>query len=124
MSEFDIPLNTPQGQGLLGAQDLIAEEAFSVVPEGNVSLAAPNLSANLPVTDPCEIPDPGVLFVGGVLPVNAFTVNSESVAPTPIVTIRWDGRVEVNPAFTVDEAARAFWDAVIAMNPIWKEKTP
>jgi len=35
----------------------------------------------------------------------------------PIVTIRFDGRIDVNPAFTVEQAARAFWDAVIRMNP-------
>jgi hypothetical protein len=28
MDEFDIPLNTPEGQRLLGARDVIAEEAF------------------------------------------------------------------------------------------------
>jgi len=27
--EFDIPLNTPEGQRLLGARDVIAEEAFA-----------------------------------------------------------------------------------------------
>jgi hypothetical protein len=42
----------------------------------------------------------------------------------PIVTIRFDGRVEVNPAFTVDEAARAFWDAVIRLNPHTEIQTP
>ena len=35
----------------------------------------------------------------------------------PIVTIRFDGRIDVNPAFTLEEAARAFWDAVIRLNP-------
>jgi hypothetical protein len=35
----------------------------------------------------------------------------------PIVTIHYDGRVEINPAFTVDEAARAFWGAVLLLNP-------
>ena len=29
-----------------------------------------------------------------------------------IVSISHDGKVDVNPEFTVDEAARAFWDAV------------
>jgi hypothetical protein len=29
-----------------------------------------------------------------------------------IVSITHDGQVTVNPEFTVDEAARAFWDAV------------
>jgi len=32
-----------------------------------------------------------------------------------IVSIHADGRVEVNPKFTVDEAARVFWDAVKAL---------
>jgi len=41
---------------------------------------------------------------------------------TPIVTIYGDGRVELGPGaehhYQVDEAARAFWDAVIAVNPL------
>jgi len=41
---------------------------------------------------------------------------------SPIVTIYHDGRVEVNPLYTLDEAANAFWRTVIDLNPIWKEK--
>ena len=33
------------------------------------------------------------------------------------VTIHNDGRVEVHDGFTADEAARAFWDAVVGMAP-------
>jgi hypothetical protein len=57
MSELDIPLNTPEGQRLLGARDVIAEEAFR--------LPEPILC----VTDPCEIPYTGALVVAGPLPV-------------------------------------------------------
>lgn len=35
-----------------------------------------------------------------------------------IVRIHMDGRVEINPKHTLDEAAKAFWDAVIKMNPM------
>ncbi len=35
----------------------------------------------------------------------------------PLVTIHCDGRVDVNPAFTLDEAAMAFWEAVRKLNP-------
>ena len=30
----------------------------------------------------------------------------------PLVTVYFDGRVEVNPQYTMDEAAAAFWEAV------------
>lgn len=39
----------------------------------------------------------------------------------PIVTIRPDGAVEVNPKYETTEAAKAFWDAVREMNPIMQE---
>jgi len=100
--ERDTPLNTPAGQILLGARDVIAEEAFRVV------------------TDPCDIPDPGQRPVVPILitplpsGTGAFMIRN---GPEPIFTIHFDGRIEVNPAFTVDEAARAFWDAVARMNP-------
>jgi hypothetical protein len=35
----------------------------------------------------------------------------------PIVTIHHDGRVILNANFPLDEAARAFWDTVIRLNP-------
>jgi hypothetical protein len=34
-----------------------------------------------------------------------------------IVTFHRDGRVEINPKYSADEAAKAFWNAVIRMNP-------
>jgi hypothetical protein len=40
---------------------------------------------------------------------HALVVHHESGAP--LVTIHCDGRVEINPAFTLDEATLAFWDA-------------
>lgn len=43
----------------------------------------------------------------------AFITGSGKVA----VTFHPDGRVEVGPDFTPDEAAKVFWEAVIAMNP-------
>ena len=39
---------------------------------------------------------------------------------TPIVTLYADGRVHVDPDYPLDQAARAFWDAVIQSNPILK----
>jgi hypothetical protein len=37
-----------------------------------------------------------------------------------IVTIRRDGAIEVNPKYTVDEAAKAFWDAVMQTAGTWR----
>jgi hypothetical protein len=37
-----------------------------------------------------------------------------------IVTVRADGTVEVNPKYTVDEAAKAFWDAVMKTAGTWR----
>ena len=34
-----------------------------------------------------------------------------------IFTVFTDGHVELNPEFTVDECARAFWDAVFRLRP-------
>jgi hypothetical protein len=113
--ERDTLLNNPEGQLLLGARDLIAEEAFRVV------------------TDPCDISDlgrpvfldpgslvigglsPGSLVIGGALPVGGFSIHHP--AGDVIFTLHFDGRVEINPAYAVEEAARAFWDAVIRLNP-------
>jgi hypothetical protein len=39
---------------------------------------------------------------------------------TPIVTLYADGRMHVDPGYSLDQAARAFWDAVIQSNPILK----
>jgi hypothetical protein len=38
-----------------------------------------------------------------------------------IVSIHPDGRIEINPKYTTDEAAKAFWEAVIRMNPFQPE---
>jgi hypothetical protein len=58
--------------------------------------------------DGCEV-SVGHLVAGGVQAhyLALFAVNAE-----PIVRIHLDGRVEVDPRYTVDDAARAFWDAV------------
>lgn len=114
MSEFDIPLNTPEGQRLLGARDVIAEEAFTIIVEGKVGGDATNPSAILHVTDPGEIPVEGPINFA-VFGPGAFSIHHTS--GDPIFAIHADGRLEINPAFTVDEAARAFWDAVIRLNP-------
>ena len=57
----------------------------------------------------------GAVGVGTAAPVGSFQIVHDS--GEPIVTIYLDGRVEVNPAFTVDDAARAFWEAVKQLNP-------
>lgn len=36
---------------------------------------------------------------------------------SPIVTLHPDGRVEIDPRSTVNDAARQFWEAVRAMSP-------
>lgn len=36
----------------------------------------------------------------------------------PIVVLHHDGRVEINPKYSTTDAAKAFWDAVLEMNPI------
>jgi len=41
-----------------------------------------------------------------------FAINAD-----PIVTIHSDGRVNINPKYSTDEAAQAFWDAVRRMGP-------
>lgn len=57
-----------------------------------------------------------------------YTSNSNSLytaivtSPTTLkifdaVTIHQDGRVEVNPKYTTDEAAKLFWDAVVRIAP-------
>jgi hypothetical protein len=38
-----------------------------------------------------------------------------------IVTFHRDGRVEINPKYSAEEAAKAFWNAVIRMNPFQQE---
>lgn len=49
------------------------------------------------------------------------SLNFVTVEHNPIVTIHGDGRVELGADaerhYQADEAARAFWDAVIAFNP-------
>jgi hypothetical protein len=53
---------------------------------------------------------------------DANTTISFSSVPTSLVifdavTIHQDGRVEVNPKYTTDEAAQKFWEAVIKLAP-------
>ncbi|HEY1964778.1 MAG TPA: hypothetical protein VGG59_07600 [Acidobacteriaceae bacterium] len=49
-------------------------------------------------------------FIGDPSISAAFEIRSATA--DPLVTIHMDGRVELNPAIPVDEAARAFWNAV------------
>jgi len=42
-----------------------------------------------------------------------FSCNNEA-----IVTIKPDGEIEINPKYTITEAAKAFWDVVIQTNPL------
>lgn len=41
----------------------------------------------------------------------------------PLVVIHPDGTVELSPNATLDEAARAFWDAVKSMQPTLDQRT-
>jgi hypothetical protein len=69
--------------------------------------------------EPFSAHDAGT-FIALASPLTHASLQISSSVGAPIVTIHHDGRVEVNPAYTTDEVARAFWDAVIEMNPIWK----
>lgn len=56
--------------------------------------------------------------------ISTATLSFANAAGTA-VTIHPDGRVEVNPKFSTDEAAQAFWDAVKALAPqMFKHITP
>ena len=66
--------------------------------------------------------DPNQTSINLVSPFTPGNLQISGADAEPIVTIHWSGRVEVNPKYTVDDAARAFWDAVIAMNPLWKKE--
>lgn len=57
----------------------------------------------------------GAILIGIPAPTGAFAIRNQS--GEAIVTIYHDGRVVVNPAFLVDDAAAAFWEAVIRLNP-------
>jgi hypothetical protein len=50
----------------------------------------------------------------------SFAVSSSG--GEPIFTIHHDGAVAVNPKYATDDAALAFWEAVIRLNPFRKEK--
>jgi hypothetical protein len=50
-------------------------------------------------------------FVVG-LPQHPLLLQIQASDSRVIVSIAHDGQVIVNPEFTVDEAAKAFWDAV------------
>jgi len=55
----------------------------------------------------------GAILMGSVAAAEAtaeFQISKSN--SDPIVTIRADGTVVLNPNYTPDEAARAFWDAV------------
>lgn len=41
----------------------------------------------------------------------------------PMVTIRPDGRLEFGPDYHPDDAARAFWDAVLRLQPTLEQQT-
>ena len=40
------------------------------------------------------------------------------LANDPIVIIKPDGDIWINPKYTTTEGAKAFWDMVIQMNPL------
>lgn len=47
---------------------------------------------------------------------NSFTIEpiqSRSLVIFDVVTIHRDGRVDINPKYTTDEAAKKFWEAVV-----------
>ena len=61
------------------------------------------------------------IFVALSSPLKPGNLQIAGSAGEPIVTIHHDGRVDVNPLYSLNEAANAFWLAVIEMNPIWKK---
>jgi hypothetical protein len=48
----------------------------------------------------------------GIISASSLNSFSLSVGGEPIVTFKPDGTVEVNPKYTIDDAARRFWDMV------------
>lgn len=55
------------------------------------------------------------------------TFRLESLQPTCLkifdaITIHRDGRVEIDPKYTTDEAAKMFWDAVQKISPNFLQK--
>jgi hypothetical protein len=73
--------------------------------------------------EPFSAHDAGT-FIALTSPLTPGNLQISGSTGAPIVTIHHDGRVELNPAYSLDEAARAFWDAVIEMNPVWRVKAP
>ncbi len=59
-----------------------------------------------------DVPAGNLVFQSG-----CGTINGKMQMPEPIVTITAFGEVIVNPKFSMDEAAKAFWDAVKRCNP-------
>lgn len=53
---------------------------------------------------------------------NTFVMPPTTLNIFDAVTIHQDGRVEVNPKYTTDEAAKLFWDAVIKLAPDFFDK--
>lgn len=53
---------------------------------------------------------------------NTFVIPPTTLNIFDAVTIHQDGRVEVNPKYTTDEAAKLFWDAVIQLAPDFFDK--
>lgn len=52
------------------------------------------------------------LIDGGIGGIHASDQSQIIDVAQPIITFRPDGTVEINPTYTIDEAAKAFWDKV------------
>ena len=55
---------------------------------------------------------PGIFHLEADLLTDSCVVFYGGMGPQRIVTFHGDGRVEVDPKYEVDDAAKAFWDAV------------
>ena len=68
-------------------------------------------------------PNAGQILVAN----NSVTFSSIVIPPTTLkifdaITIHRDGRVEIDPKYTTDEAAKLFWQAVKNMAPDFLQK--
>jgi hypothetical protein len=59
--------------------------------------------------------------------IDSKTMKLEQIQPTQIqifdaITIHRDGRVDVDPKYTTDEAAKLFWKAIRDMAPSFLNK--
>ena len=61
--------------------------------------------------------DKSDLYVSANNSITIKPIESTSLVIFDAVTIHRDGRVDVNPKYTTDEAAKKFWEAVVQISP-------